>query len=463
MTTKEIKRRASGGALSHPARVKARKTAALKIIMQPVGQLRPSPNNSRTHSAKQVRQVAESIARFGFTNAILVGDDNDVIAGHARLAAGRLLGLSHVPTVRLSGMSKAEKRAYMIADNRLAELAGWDRQLLASEFLAIAELDADFDLELTGFEIEDIELILDGAANDQGGEADDDTPVVGDGPAVCAPGDLWLLGRHRLYCGDATLWSSYPPLMGGERARLVFADGPYNVPIVGHVSGRGKCCHREFVQGSGEMSQAEFIDFLGRAMARMARASLSGSLHYICIDWRHVFEMLTAGRSVYDELKNICVWAKSTPAMGSLYRSQHEFVCVFKKGRRPHINNVELGRHGRSRSNVWQYPGANSFSPTRAEELAMHPTVKPLSLVSDVILDASDRGDIILDPFGGSGTTLIAAEQTGRTGRMIEMDPLYCDVILRRFEKHTGVTPVHAGTGKSFAELASEAKEARDG
>ncbi|HXH53179.1 MAG TPA: DNA methyltransferase [Sphingomicrobium sp.] len=423
--------------------------------------LRPSPHNSRTHSPKQIRQIADSIDRFGFTNPILIGDDHEVIGGHARLAAAKLLGLERVPTIRLSGMSRAEKRAYMIADNRLAERAGWDRRMLALEFAAIAELDSEFDLELTGFEIEDIELILDGAASDPSDDADDEMPMPGDGPAVCEPGDLWQLGPHRLYCGDATQWVSYRALMGAERARLVCADAPYNLRISGFVSGRGK--HREFVQGSGEMSEAEYIGFLSRAMARMARASLSGSLHYLFIDWRHLFEMLSAGRSVYDELKNVCVWAKTAPSMGSLYRSQHELICVFKRGHRPHINNVELGRHGRSRSNVWQYPGVNSFTSTRADELTMHPTVKPLSLVSDVILDASDRGDIILDPFGGSGTTLIAAEQTGRICRMMELDPLYCDVILRRFAKSTGVEPVHGGSGKTFAQLAAEQAEARHG
>lgn len=461
MTTKELKHRHPKR--SSPTRLTAkRQSAPLKSTMARVQDLRPSPNNSRTHSPKQIRQIADSIERFGFTNPILIGEENEVIGGHARLAAAKLLGLERVPTIRLSGMSKAEKRAYMIADNRLAERAGWDRKMLAVEFQAIAELDCEFDLELTGFEIEDVELILDAATNPEP-PLDDENVGPASGPAICSPGDLWQLGPHRLYCGDATQWVSYRALMGAERARLVCADAPYNLRISGFVSGLGKHRHREFVQGSGEMSEAEYIGFLTRAMTRMARASVSGSLHYLFIDWRHLFEMLTAGRSVYDELKNVCVWAKTNAGMGSLYRSQHELICVFKKGRRPHINCVELGRHGRSRSNVWQYQGANSFSSTRDEDLANHSTPKPLALVSDLILDASDRGDIILDPFGGSGTTLIAAQQTGRVCRMMELDPLYCDVILRRFAKHSDIEPVHVATGRTFAELEAESAEARNG
>lgn len=462
MTTKEITRRAGDGGRAQPAQVKACGPTPLKSVLKRVAQLHPSPNNSRTHSPRQIRQIADSIERFGFTNPILISDDNEVIGGHARLAAAKLLGLERVPTIRLSGMSSVEKRAYMIADNRLAERAGWDRKMLAVEFAAIAELDCEFDLELTGFEIEDIELILD-AATDPDPRLDEEMAGPASGPAICAPGDLWQLGPHRLYCGDATQWVSYRALMGAERARLVCADPPYNLRISGFVSGLGKHRHREFVEASGEMSEPQYIGFLTRAMARMARASLSGSLHYLFIDWRHLFEMLTAGRAVYDELKNVCVWMKTNAGMGSLYRSQHELICVFKKGRRSHIDNVALGRHGRSRSNVWQYAGANSFSPTRDEDLASHPTVKSIPLVSDLILDASDRGDIVLDPFGGSGTTLIAVEQTGRVCRMMELDPLYCDVILRRFANHSGTEPVHIATGKTFAELAAERAEARNG
>jgi DNA modification methylase len=239
--------------------------------------------------------------------------------------------------------------------------------------------------------------------------------------------------------------------MGSSRARLVVTDPPYNVPIAGHVSGLGKVRHREFVQGSGELSESAFTRFLTDALSAMAKVSRDGSLHYVFMDWRHLPELLGAGRAVYDDWLNLCVWAKSNAGMGSLYRSQHELVTVFKKGRRPHVNNVELGSNGRHRSNVWQHAGANSFSATRDEELGWHPTVKPVELVSDILKDASDRGEIVLDGFGGSGTTLIAAEQCGRVARLLELDPLYCDVILRRFHALTGEMPVLAGTGETFS------------
>lgn len=444
MTTKDLKTRLGRDVPPTPER---------KIAQRVIASLKPSPSNSRTHTPKQIRQIADSIRRFGFTNPILIDRHGTVLAGHARLAAARLLGLDVVPTICLEHLTEAEKRAYLIADNRLAEKgAGWDRDVLATEFSAIAELDSEFDLELTGFEMEDIELILDARAGAEGAD-EDDQPEIESGPAVCRAGDLWHLGEHKLYCGDATQWTSYVALMGAERARVVFTDPPFNVPIAGHVSGLGKHERREFIQASGEMNEAEFTRFLTLAVSHAAKASHSGSVHYVCMDWRHLGELLHAGRAVYDSLLNICVWVKNNGGMGSLYRSRYELVCVFKKGKRAHRNNVELGSNGRYRTNVWEYAGANSFSATRAEDLAMHPTVKPVALVADAILDTSDRGDIVLDPFGGSGTTVMAAEQTGRVARLMEMDPLYCDVILRRFERKIGIAPTL--DGRSFAEVAA--------
>jgi DNA modification methylase len=238
--------------------------------------------------------------------------------------------------------------------------------------------------------------------------------------------------------------------MGREKARLIVTDPPYNVPIAGHVSGLGKVRHREFVQGCGELSEAAFTGFLEQSLAAMAKVSRDGSLHYVFMDWRHLPERLGASRAVYDDWLNLCVWAKNNAGMGSLYRSQHELVAVFKKGKRPHINNVELGSNGRHRSNVWNHAGANSFSNARSEELGWHPTVKPAEMISDILKDASDRDDIVLDGFGGSGTTLIAAEHSGRTARLLELDPLYCDVILRRFLNAFGQMPVLVETGEAF-------------
>lgn len=422
--------------------------------MRPQPQLRaletlhPAPRNARTHSRKQIRQIAESIGAFGFTNPVRVDGQGEVIAGHGRLAAARMLGLAEVPVLCIDWLSEAEQRAYVLADNRLAEKAGWDRQLLVLELGDLVELEIDE--TLTGFETGEIELILD--AGEQV-PAEDDVPGPAAGPPVCRPGDLWHLGRHRLLCDDALDPASYRTLMGRRKARLVVTDPPYNVPIAGHVSGKGRHRHREFVQGSGELTEREFRAFLANSLGAMARASCNGSLHYVFMDWRHLPELVAAGMSVHDAWLNLCVWAKSNAGMGSLYRSQHEMVAVFRKGRRAHTNNVELGRNGRNRSNVWTYAGANSFSAERDEALAMHPTVKPVEMICDIIRDASDRDEIVLDGFGGSGTTLIAAEHCGRQARLIDLDPIYCDVILRRYLAATGQMPVLARTGETLREV----------
>ena len=432
--------------------------AKLSIEYRPIGDLKPRPTNPRTHSKKQIEQIAASIHRFGFTNPVLIDDGNGVIAGHGRLEAAKLIGMDEVPTVRLSDMREAEIRAYVIADNRLAENAGWDRELLALEFAYLSALDIDLDVTITGFELPEIDILLDelhaAPAIDSDG-ADNSCPDVTDGPAVTRPGDLWVIGDHKLYCGDALQKASYDILMGDERAQMVFTDPPYNVPIEGHVSGLGRIRHREFAMASGEMTREEFIRFLVDVMTRLAAYSAEGALHFICMDWRHAHELLMAGDGVYDELKNICVWAKTNAGMGSLYRSQHELVFVFKSGTTAHINNVELGRHGRNRTNVWTYAGVNSFGQDRGD-LALHPTVKPVDLVADAIRDCSHRKGIVLDAFGGSGTTLIAAERTGRFGRAIEIDPHYCDVIVRRMKQVCGIDAVLAGTSQSFADVEAE-------
>lgn len=420
------------------------------------GDLRPAARNARTHSRKQVRQIADSIRAFGFTNPVLVDREGEVIAGHGRLAAAQLLGLEHVPTLCIDWLSKVQQRAYVIADNRLAEKAGWDRGLLALELGDLVQLE--FDETLTGFDTAEIELLLD--AGDSA-NAKDAVARVDEGAAVCRLGDSWKLGRHRLVCGDALNGRSYQLLMGRDKARLVVTDPPYNVPIRGHVSGLGKVRHREFVQGSGELSDREFFEFLSRSLAAMAKVSVQGSLHYVFMDWRHLPDLVAAGRAVHEQWLNLCVWSKNNAGMGSLYRSQHELVAVFRKGRRPHVNNVELGRNGRHRSNVWSYAGANSFSAEREDVLNWHPTVKPLEMIADIIKDASDRDEIVLDGFGGSGTTLIAAEQCGRRARLLELDPLYCDVILRRFIGASGQMPVLLSTGESFGE--AEQRQAEKG
>jgi DNA methylase len=249
--------------------------------------------------------------------------------------------------------------------------------------------------------------------------------------------------------------------MDGEQGAMVFADSLYNVAIDGHASGLGHIRHRDFVMACGEMDEAQFIDFLTRSFTLLARHSIDGAIHFACMDWRHAAELMAAGRNVYTELKNICVWVKHNAGMGSFYRSQHELVFVFKHGRGPHRNNVQLGRHGRHRSNVWPYRGANSFGRGTDEGnlLALHPTVKPVAMVADAILDCSGRGEVVLDGFLGSGTTIIAAERTGRRCFGLEIDPVYVDTIIRRWQAFTGDSARHAATGRSLSSLEADAKE----
>lgn len=414
----------------------------------PVTSLKPYANNPRTHSKKQVRQIADSIREFGWTNPVLVDGEGGVIAGHGRIEAAKLLGIGEVPVVSLEHLSEAQKRAYIIADNRLAENAGWDAELLSIELQGL--IDIEFDVSLTGFAMGEIDGLLIGQS-DAGPDTRDELPDIGDDASrVTQPGDLWLLGRHRVLCADATTSESWADLMGDDLAQMVFTDPPYNVRIDGHVSGLGGTRHREFAMASGEMSEDEFTGFLTAVLNNIAKFSVDGSIHFVCMDWAHLYELLTAGRAVYDDLKNICVWAKTNAGMGSLYRSQHEMVAVFKRGLASHINNVELGRHGRYRTNFWSYAGMNSFGAERDDALAMHPTVKPVALVEDAILDCSNRNGIVVDAFLGSGTTLIAAESCGRRCYGLELDPLYVDLIIRRWQAMTGESAVHAGSGLSF-------------
>jgi len=426
------------------------------LMYRPVDALRPYEGNARRHSKAQVRQIARSITEFGFTAPLLVDEAGTVLAGHGRLEASKLLGLTDVPVVLVNDLSEAQKRAYILADNKIAENATWDQTKLALELQSIIELEPDFELTITGFEtgvIDSTLQILNG-----GDEEDSINDLVLPDPAraVSKLGDLWLLGPHRLLCGDARDASAYERLMAGERAHVVFTDPPYNVPIAGHVMGKGAHQHREFAMASGEMSEAEFVAFLGGFIELLAAFSTDGAVNFICMDWRHLQPLLTVGDAHYSELLNICVWNKSNGGMGSLYRSKHELVAVFKAGKGPHVNNVALGRHGRNRTNVWDYAGLNAPVAGRDRALALHPTVKPVPLVADAIRDCSNHGDLVLDPFCGSGTTLIAADKTGRLARCMEIDPLYVDAAIRRWERATGQKALHADTGQPFGVAAAE-------
>ena len=419
-----------------------------------VSTLKPYARNARTHSRRQIKKIAASIERFGFVNPVLIDENNQIIAGHGRVTAAKLLDWQEVPTLRVEHLDEAEKRAYILADNRLAEEAGWDTEILAIELQGL--IDLDFSIELTGFDMAEVDLLLDGDAETKAPDRnieDEIPPFPASGAAVTRPGDLWKIGQHRLFCGDATADASYTSLLGGVKASLIFTDPPFNLKIRGHVSGLGKAQHREFAMASGEMTSDEFRGFLENVFGHMAAHSADGSIHFIVRDWRHMAETLAAGESVYSEFKNLCVWVKSNGGMGTFFRSRHELVFAFKNGTAAHINNFELGQTGRYRTNVWEYAGVNSFGRDRDAALAMHPTVKPVALVADAIRDCSKRRQIVLDPFAGSGTTLIAAEKTGRRAYILELDPLYCDTIIRRWQAFTGKFVMHGDTNRSFEEI----------
>ena len=436
----------------------------LQVVYRPIGELRPDPANPRLHSKKQIRQIADSIATFDFNVPIAIDRDGKVIAGHGRLLACRQLGWSEVPTLCLEHLTPAQARAFAIADNRLSEIATWDDQRLAEQLRDLSLLGLDFNIEAIGFEMPEIDLRI-ASLDEVPGHADDPADAVLELPTLpplSKSGDLWLLGRHRVSCGNALDPADFVTLMGGERAAMVFSDPPFNVPIDGHVSGLGAIHHRPFPMASGEMDKATFTAFLGQATQNLAAFSADGAIHFICMDWRHIEELLTAARDAYSELKNLCVWVKHNGGMGSLYRSQHELVFVFKHGRDAHRNNVQLGRFGRNRSNVWHYPGINSFARCSEDGnlQALHPTVKPVAMVADAMLDCSARGDIVLDAFLGSGTTVIAAERTGRRCYGLELDPGYVDTVIRRWQAQTGERAHHATSGRSFDDLACEAEAA---
>lgn len=424
------------------------------VVERAVATLTPYGGNARTHTKKQVKQIAASIERFGFTNPVLISDDGGIIAGHGRVEAARLLGMKHVPTLALSHLSEAERRAYVLADNQLALNAGWDRDILAIELQGLIELD--FDVELTGFSLAEIDFALDAAldADPEAKDAAEDAIPQLAGPAVTRTGDVWALGRHRLLCGDARSHADMAALMQGDRADMVFTDPPYNVTIDGHVCGLGRVHHREFAMASGEMSEAAFTAFLTDTLGAMASVMRDGAIAFVCMDWRHMGELLVAGKAAFTEFKNLVVWNKSNGGMGSFYRSKHELIFVFKQGDAPHTNSFSLGESGRYRTNVWDYAGISSIGRDRSEALAMHPTVKPVALIADALRDCSRRGEIILDAFGGSGSTLIAAERTGRTARLMEIDPLYCDTIVRRWGQLTGKRAVLAATEAAFEDVA---------
>lgn len=434
---------------------------ATEILMKRIEELRLYKKNYRIHNDRQISQLMASMSEFGFTNPLLVDEGNQVLAGHGRLEAAKRLKYKRVPVLVIRGLTKNQKKAYVIADNEIAANAGRNKEILASELKLLVE--DNYNAELTGLSSAQIDILLDDNLHLKEKTSDPDDVQEGDfckrENVVSKVGDVWILGRHRLYCGNALKKRSYRILMKGKLAQMIFGDPPYNVPVDGHV--RTKSGHGDFVMASGEMGKAEFIIFLGRVFRRISENSEDGSIHFICMDWRHIGEIVLASEPVFGSLKQLVIWNKDNGGMGSFYRNKHELIFVFKKGKAKHINNFGMGETGRYRTNVWDYAGVNTLKRNRQEELDMHPTVKPVTMVADAIRDCSKRNGIIMDPFCGSGTTIIAAERTGRIAFTMELDPLYVDTAINRWQRVTGKKAVHEKTGLFFDQMQKKRSKMR--
>lgn len=419
--------------------------------------LKRNPKNARTHSNRQLKKIRRSIREFGALNPLIVDENNVILAGHGRAQAAQQEGFIHLPVLRYRHLTDAQKRAYVIADNKIAQEAGWDREMLAIELGELIELlpATGLDVALTGFEIGEIDMLFADLAETP--LPQDILPTPPEHPTTRA-GDLWLLGKHRLLCGDAREPANFARLMAGTAAAAVFCDPPFNLRVK-TIGGRGRVRHAEFACASGEMSRAQFRMFLTETLGNGVRVSMPGAVQYVCIDWRHVSDLTDVGEELYKSMLNLIVWNKTNAGQGSFYRSQHELIGVFLVAGGAHRNNIDLGRFGRNRSNVWTYAGINTFGQGRMEALSSHPTVKPIALVADALLDCTTRGDLVLDQFAGSGTTILAAEKVGRKACGIEIEPRYVDVAVTRWQQTTKLDAVLAGDGRTFEEVCAARAE----
>lgn len=422
----------------------------LAVEYRAIDALTPYASNARQHPQAQIKKLQRSLKKFGWTNPILVDDTGNVVCGHGRLEAAKRNGETIVPVINLGQMSEADRRAYILADNKLAEEARWSKDLLRSELSGLIELG--YEIELTGFETFEIDGLLN-IGDDEPDNEDNVELSESTGVSVTRNGDLWTIGSHRLVVGDARDRLVLERLMDGERARMIITDPPYGCKIANNVSGNGRKKHADFLMGAGQESLPEFaMTLLRPAFKAMAAHCATGAIAFVFIDWRAAPHMLDAAQGVFHELKNMIVWVKS-PGMGAFFRSAHELCYAFKVSPGAHVSNIALGK--RSRSNVWNYPSANVFRAGRMQDLADHPTVKNKYMVRDAILDVSRPGDLVLDPFAGSGTVALACEMAGRAARMVEFDPVYADVILRRTAEATGCEPLLDGT-TPLSQIAAE-------
>lgn len=420
----------------------------------PASDLKTDEKHPRKVTKKQPEKASSFIRAASWLPPIIIDRQGYVLAGQEWLEGARLLGMETVQVIVVDTLTEAQMRAFRIAYVRIMEDGEWDRDNLAAEFkyLIEAELscDLDFSVEVTGFETAEIDLILDSDPADAAPDPADAVPEP-EKIAISKPGDKWILGNHNIICGDSLDPAVYGALLEGTSVQLVCSDPPYNVPIAGFVSGNGAVRHGDFAMASGEMSSSEFVEFLCRFLSNSMTGLDNGGCVYVCIDWRHVEELLAAARKCSLTLLNMCVWDKGVGMMGSFYRSRHEFVLVFRKGDTSHRNNIQLGKYGRNRTNVWSYPSANMSKEGR-RALKDHPTPKPVAMIADIIRDVTKVNDAVLDPFLGGGASIIGAEKTRRRCYGIELDPCYVDVTIRRWQEFTGRQAVHAQTGKTFAD-----------
>jgi DNA modification methylase len=427
----------------------------VKYASLPLNLIVPDPSNARKHSRAQIRALSKSIAEFGFTAPLLVDKNRVIRAGHARFEAATLLGLTEVPVIFLDHLTELQAKAYAIADNALHDRSTWDDRKLAVQLKELSESDTNLDLEAIGFELPELDVRIQSLSVLEAVDRADEFNAS-KGAAFSMPGDIWQLGPHRLLCGNALEVDSFVVLMGDEKAAAIITDAPYNQRVDGHVSGKGRIKHREFAMASGELPPEEFAAFLAKSLKLMCDHAAAGAVAYCFMDWKHAGEMIAAGQSAGCDYIGLCVWIKHNGGMGSFYRSRHELIFVFRNGSQPHQNNIQLGKFGRNRQNAWFYPGVGGFRSKDAEDvLALHPTPKPIAMIADAILDSTTRGDIVLDPFLGSGTTLLAAERTGRRCYGIEIDPIYCDTIIARWEQMSGQQALNA-QGQTFPQVKLE-------
>ncbi len=401
-----------------------------------------SNKSLRKHYRKQLQKIINAIKKFGFTNPLLVDKQLRLLAGELRLLAAKELGMKQIPVIILEDLTDEEAEAIRVLDNRIAEDSEWNYANLQEAIENLGKFDISF--EDLGFETVDYDKIF--LNNDsEESEVKNSEQETADWLDVNIPKkanlwDLWRLGDNFILCANSLLQKAFEILMQGELAQIVITDPPYNCKVNGHVCGSGKIKHDEFAMASGEMTEAEFAEFISGFMQHLVKFSSDGSLHYIFMDWRNINIVLNQGKKYYTELKDIAIWNKLSAGMGSLYRSQHEMIPIFKNGKAKHQNHIQLGKYGRYRSNVWDYPGVRATNPESLELLKFHPTPKNVAMLHSILLDASSKNDIVLDCFGGSGSTLLAAERCKRRARLIEIDPRYVDVCIYRWEKETGKT-----------------------